>query len=369
MSRKPLKIAQVTNLLESIPPRHKAGLEQMVYYLTEELVKAGHDVTVFGTADSQTSAKLVPIWPVGLTNDPQTVIRDPQTFAVWAVSEAFSHADEFDIIHDHTYHIAGHFAGSIKTPVVTTMHHPVEFNSLLAQLPDSHAEYIRHFDKNHYTKAHTVVVSNFQKQRMEAEMQRSATVIHNGIPVNEWSEWKEKQGDYLAFLGYISGPKGAAEAIAATLKTDEKLLIAGPVDLHDHASQEYFKEKIEPFLEHPNIEWVGPLNKQEKQSFLASAKATLMPIQWDEPFGLVAFESMIMGTPVIAWIRASMPEIIQDGVNGFLVNSIDEMADRIKRVNELSRQSARNRVVENFSADKMAQSYIDLYYQIVESHT
>ncbi|NTV30780.1 glycosyltransferase family 4 protein [candidate division WWE3 bacterium] len=366
MNKKRLRIAQVTNLMESIPPKHKAGLEQMVYYLTEELIKRGHDVTVFGTADSKTSAKLYPLWPTGLSNDPQTAIRSPETFSVWAISEAFRHAEEFDVIHDHTYFIGSHFAKLINTPVVVTMHHPASFEAdITNQFGPEYDPYVKIID-SHFADAHAVVVSNFQREMLNKLLGRKSTTIHNGISLAEWENYSTEPGNYFAFLGYLSGNKGAAEAIQAILKTKHKLRLAGPIDIHDHASKEYFKHNIEPYLDGDQIEWVGPLGHSEKQHFLQQAKATLMPIQWDEPFGLVAIESLACGTPVIAWDRAAMPEIIRDGQTGFLVHSIEELAKSLEKADSLSRQQCRQDFEQRFTAEKMALQYEEFYYNLIQ---
>ena len=366
MNNKKLRIAEVTNLAESIPPKHKAGLEQMVYYLTEELVKCGHDVTLFATADSKTSANLYPLWPIGLSNDKDFPIRSPETFSVWAISETFLHADEFDIIHDHTYYTAGHFCQLIQTPVVSTIHHDIarDIYSRNEIFKEPYRKYHQLF-KMHSNKLNRVVVSNFQRHELEKHLRQPATTIHNGIPLDIWSQYKETPGDYFAFLGYISGNKGVAEAIQAILKTDEKLIIAGPIDIHDERSREYFEKQIEPYIDGNQIEYIGPIGMDKKIEFLMNAKATLMPIQWDEPFGLVAIESLATGTPVIAWNRAAMPEIIEDSVSGFLVNSVEEMTNRIQDIEQINRRNCRQRVENNFSAKKMASEYESLFYKIL----
>ncbi len=353
-----MRIAQITNLKESVPPINQHGLEQVVFDLTEELVKMGHEVTLFSTADSKTSAKLVPIWPHALARDPYGSYMDSTTYSLWSVAEAFHHYREFDIIHDHGRFVAGHLAGIIPTPVVLTVHHPISFEFTYKQaLPQEYHPYFEHVWKRRATSAHTVVVSQFQASLYPAE----STVIYNGLPLEKWP-YSPQPGKYLAFLGYITADKGVAQAIQAVLPTDKTLLIAGP-RMDTGPDKQYFDREIAPYL-NERIRYVGPLNFEEKKKFLAEAQATLMPVQWDEPFGLVAIESLACGTPVVAWDRAALPEIIEDGVSGFLVNSVSQLTQKISMVDQLSRQATRKRVEEKFSARQMAQNYLDLYTRL-----
>jgi glycosyltransferase involved in cell wall biosynthesis len=358
---KKMRIAQVTNLQESVPPKGKNGLEQVVADLTEELVKMGHDVTLFATADSQTSAKLVPIWPKARSRDEFGKSMDSQTFATWSISEAFIRHTEFDIIHSHAGgFMAGHFAGAIPTPVVTTIHNPVSYD-FLNQFPPEYLHYFETIQEKHFARTHSVAVSQFQANILK----RPATVITNGIPLENWETFSSEPGEYFAFLGYMTPDKGAAEAIEAILKTDEKLVIAGSLRDDDPRGQEYFEKRIKPYIDDSKIKFVGILKPEEKAEFYKKAKATLMPIQWDEPFGLVAIESMVCGAPVIAWNRAAMPEIIEDGVSGYLVNSVEELSEKIIMVDKLSRSKARERVEQYFTAEIMANKYVELYEKIV----
>ncbi len=352
-----MRVAQVTNLQESIPPLNKNGLEQVVHCLTEEFVKMGHEVTLFGTADSKTSAKLVPVWPTAVSRDPYGHLQTTQTYGIWALSKAFLSHEQFDIIHDHTRFTAAHFAGLMKTPVVSTLHHPVSFEQKYLELyPPEYQKYFKQNWEEHSQKVHAVVVSKFQQK----ELKTPSTVIPNGISLDEWRQFNQNPEDYLAFLGYITPNKGAAQAIQAVLPTTEKLIIAGTLDENNSEDKEYFEKEIKPLLS-DRIQYLGPLDHKQKQDFLLKAKATLMPIQWDEPFGLVAIESLACGTPVIAWNRAAMPEIITDGVDGFLINSVAEMTEKIKKINQLDRFACRQKFTENFTSEIMAQKYVKFY--------
>lgn len=359
-----MRIAQVTSLQESVPPKNKNGLEQVVYYLTEELVRMGHEVTLFGTADSKTSATLAAVWPKAVSRDRVDSGLWNETYAMWSVAEAFSRQEEFEVIHDHTWLLAGMFAGAIKTPVVTTIHHPVSPDRMFLEVnfrnrfPEEYWPYLDRIGTK-FDRVQTVVVSDFQKTALG----KPCKVVHNGVPTDIW-KYSPEGGEYLAYLGYVTQTKGAAEAVAAVLPTAERLKIAGPIAGGDRESQAYFDQKIKPHLSE-RIEYVGPLDHAQKMRFLAGAKATLLPIQWDEPFGMVAIESMACGTPVVAWNRAAMPEIVTDGQTGFLVNSVEEMTARIAEISRLDRQETRRRVEEYFSARKMAEAYVEVYREVV----
>lgn len=358
---KKLRIAQVTNLQESVPPLNKNGLEQVVSYLTEELVAMGHDVTLFATADSKTSAKLIPIWPQAVSRDKYGSLLSPEMFNIWSVAEAFIRHKEFDIIHCHSGYISQHFAGAIPTPVVHTIHNPISYD-FFQKFSVNHQPYFQNIEQKHFSYSNTVVVSKFQAKKYIGR----SDLIYNGIPLDDWN--MSSGGNYLAFLGYISSDKGAAEAIQSVLSTGERLKIAGPIRDDDPLAKKYFEERVKPYL-NDKIEYIGPLNYEEKVRFLSGAKATLMPIQWDEPFGMVAIESMASGTPVIAWNRAAMPEIIEDGISGYLVNSIEEMTEKIKSIDKLKRSDARKRVEENFTIEQMAKKYVALYEGLVNSRS
>ncbi len=361
---KKLRIAQVTNLQESVPPLNKNGLEMVVHYLTEELVTMGHDVTLFATADSQTSATLVPMWPTAVSRDPYGHWETSSAYTKWTVAEALRRHGEFDIIHDHTRFIAPFFAQLITTPIVTTVHHPISTETAFkTHYPADYQPYYENTLKYSLDTIPTVVVSKFQQAELFSARGLSSTVIYNGITAPAVSS--SEPGEYLAFLGYLTAAKGADQAIQAVLPTGEKLQIAGSIRQDDPSGQDYFAKKIQPFLS-DRISYVGGLGYQEKFEFLAKAKGLLLPIQWDEPFGLVAIEALAVGTPVIAWNRAAMPEIIVDGVSGFLVNSVSELTQRLGQIDSISRLACRARFEELFSARTMAKNYETFYYSLLK---
>ncbi len=361
-----LKIAQITNCWESVPPKNKGGLEQMVYYLCEGLTALGHEVTLFGSADSKISGKVVPIWPKAVSHDQYGEILPLSTYTTWSVSEAFRQASSFDIIHNHTSWVAEHFIKLVSTPVITTLHHPVSSrDDFLSQYPSAYHSYFINFEKKHFQDQFAVAVSQSQSKYVENLTQ----VIYNGIPLSEWSDYSLKPGSYLGFLGYISGNKGVSEAIQSVLPTQETLKIAGAVMEHDLDSVNYFNEKVKPYISRKNIQYLGPINQDQKVEFLKNAKAILMPIQWEEPFGLVAIEALACGTPVIAWSRGALPEIIEDGVSGFLVNSVDEMTQKISQIDTISRINCRKRYEQLFTAEVMVNNYEKLYHDIIEDYS
>ncbi len=355
-----LRIAQITNLQESVPPLNKHGLEQIVSYLTEELVRRGHEVTLFAPADSKTNAHLVPLWPTATSRDLNHHGISPETHTQWAVATAFSRHQEFDIIHDHTRFTSLFFANLVPTPVVSTIHHPISLELLAPSYPPQYHPYIRDGWLNFAKSVHTVVVSKFQAQNYPSP----STVIPNGISLRNWVAPSMEPGSYLAFLGYLTPDKGAAEAVEAALQTNIPLKIAGPLD-NSEANQKYFHSRIAPHLG-SQIEYLGPLSFDQKQVFLSNALATLLPIQWDEPFGLVAIESLASGTPVIAWNRAALPEIIEDGRSGFLVNSVSEMVEKISKLSQINRADCRKRVEENFTSEIMTTKYESLYQSLLK---
>jgi glycosyltransferase involved in cell wall biosynthesis len=353
-----LKIAQVTNLQEAVPPINQHGLEQLVFDLTEELIDLGHEVTLFATADSKTRAKLVPIWPKATRHDPLSSKIDSQTFAIWSVAEAMIRHTDFDVIHSHAGYVFNQFAGAISTPVISTEHNPVSYD-FIDQFPTEYQKYFTEIEQKHFSKNHTVAISNFQASCFR----RPVTTIQNGIRLTNWPYSQNTQRSYLGFLGYITPDKGVSEAIQAVLPTKERLLIAGPLDTTPK-NQAYFDEKIKPFLSE-RIQYVGPLGFDEKKKFYSEAKAILMPIQWDEPFGLVALESLASGTPVIGWKRAALPEIITDGKTGFLTTSVSEMTQKISQLEKLTSLDCRQSAEEKFSATLMAKKYEEFYYSLI----
>jgi glycosyltransferase involved in cell wall biosynthesis len=336
-----MKIAQIAPLFESVPPRLYGGTERVVSYLTEELVKQGHQVTLFASADSVTSAELTASVPRALRLDQN--VRDPIPHFMLMLDQVRERADEFDILHFHIDYLHFPLFRSKSTQTLTTLHGRQD-------LPD-HMEFYAHF-----VDMPLVSISNAQRRPL-APANFVATVYH-GLPLDLHKPTLCPRGGYLAFLGRISPEKRPDHAIAIARATGIPLKIAAKVDKVD---ERYFREVILPLLETPKIEFVGEIDEHAKSAFLGEAAALLFPIDWPEPFGLVMIEAMACGTPVIAFGSGSVPEIIDDGVTGRIVSSVDEATRVIPEVLAMSRRAIRDRFEERFSSTRMANDYIALY--------
>jgi glycosyltransferase involved in cell wall biosynthesis len=336
-----MKIAQIAPLFESVPPQLYGGTERVVSYLTEELVKLGHQVTLFASADSVTSAELIAGVPRALRLDQN--VRDPIPHFMLMLDQVRKRADEFDILHFHIDYL--HFAlfRSTAAQALTTLHGRQD-------LPDHMEFYVRFADMP------LVSISNAQRRPLP-KANFVATVYH-GLPFDLHKPTFRPRGGYLAFLGRISPEKGPDHAIAIARAAGMPLKVAAKVDKVDEG---YFREVISPLLRAPDVEFIGEINERAKSAFLGEAAGLLFPIDWPEPFGLVMIEAMACGTPVIAFGSGSVPEIIDDGVTGRIVSSVDEAVRVIPEVLAMSRRRTRERFEERFSSTRMANDYIALY--------
>jgi len=335
-----MRIAQIAPLHEAVPPKLYGGTERVVSFLTEELVAQGHDVTLFASGDSVTSAKLEPVWPRALRLDP--TIRDaiaPQMLMMEAVRRR---ADEFDVLHFHLDYWSFSLFSRQRTPYVTTMHGRLD-------LP----EWVPLFNMFH----NSPVVSISDAQRRPLPQARYVGTVLHGLPENLLTPQPGPK-DYLAFLGRIAPEKGPDRAIRIARACGIPLKIAAKVDRVDQA---YFDEVIRPMLAGGGVEMIGEINDAQKPEFLSGAKALLMPIDWPEPFGLVMIEAMACGTPVIAFNRGSVPEIVEDGVNGFIVEDEHGAMAAVDRLATLSRATVRERFDARFTARRMAEDYVAIY--------
>jgi glycosyltransferase involved in cell wall biosynthesis len=350
---KKLRIAQISNLVEPVTESSKNGLSQIVYTLTQELVELGHDVTLYAPMSSSTNAKLVPLTDLDTAHE--TILGK-----VLPVAAAFADWRNFDIIHDHTRFYSTLFAHLLPIPIVSTVHHPAEFDEWHWSFPaDQYHLYFKAIWQRLVQRMNTVCVSQFQR----AGFGEKAEVIYNGIQLDLWPNPNSSAGRYLAFLGAINETKGTLEAIQATLLAGEAIVVAGTTD----EQGDYFVRSIKPYIDGDRVKYIGPLDFEEKRNFLVQAKAVLMPIQWDDPLPTVALESLASGTPVIACNRASMGEIVMDGESGFLVSSIEEMAARIKDIHKIDRRACRSRAALLFDSKTMARNYVDLYQRLLEA--
>ena len=322
-----------------VPPRHYGPWEQIVGSLTEGLVRKGLDVTLFATADSQTSARLEAICPRPYSEDPEL---DAKVWECLHIAHCFEHAHRFDIIHNHFDFLPLSYSGQVETSVVTTIH---GFSS-----PRILPVYERYNGVSHY-----VAISDADR----APSLDYLATIHHGIPMEHFP-LKASSENYLLFFGRIHPDKGCAEAIALAKKLRTRLVIAGIIQ-----DQRYFEEQIEPHLK-DYIEYIGPVGPDRRAEVLGGALALIHLINFREPFGLSVVEAMACGTPVIARPLGSMPEIIRHGENGFLVETIDEAADAVRRCARLSPAAVRASVEERFSVERMVDDYIRAYQQIAE---
>jgi glycosyltransferase involved in cell wall biosynthesis len=335
-----MRIAQIAPLHEAVPPKLYGGTERVVSFLTEELVALGHDVTLFASGDSVTSAKLEPIWPRALRLDP--AIRDPIAPHMLLMEAARAKADEFDVLHFHMDYWPFSLFSRQRTPFVTTMHGRLD----LAELQPV-------FDM--FPKVPIVSISDSQRRPLpQANYVRT---VHHGLPANLLTPQPGPK-DYLAFLGRIAPEKGPDRAIRIARACGIPLRIAAKVDKADQA---YFDAVIRPMLSEGGVEMIGEINDAQKPAFLSGACGLLMPIDWPEPFGLVMIEAMACGTPVIAFNRGSVPEIVEHGVSGFVVEDETGAMSAVSRLGELSRDTVRARFDARFTAKRMAEDYLSIY--------
>lgn len=339
-----MRIAQVAPLAESVPPQLYGGTERVVSWLTEELVEQGHDVTLFASGDSKTSAELVRAVPQGLRLGG---VRDHTASLLVMLEEVRRRASSFDVIHFHVDLLQFPAFRHSSAHCLTTLHGRLD-------LPDFHPIY-RAFPQ-------MPLVSISRNQRLPLPEANWLANIQHGLPQGPAPSNVHKR-DYLAFLGRIAPEKRPDRAIEIAKRAGIPLKIAAKVD---PADQDYFDHVIRPQLNHPLIEFIGEIGDHEKRDFLGNAIALLFPIDWPEPFGLVMIEAMKEGTPTIAWRRGSVPEVVDEGMTGFIVDSIEEAVVAVRRAVELDRTAVRQRFEERFTASRMASSYVAEYEGLLE---
>jgi glycosyltransferase involved in cell wall biosynthesis len=340
-----MKIAQIAPLVESCPPRLYGGTERIVSYLTEELVRRGHDVTLFASGDSCTAARLEPSCEVALRLDPR--IKDPIPHHIVMLEKVRALAPEFDVLHFHVDVLHYPFLYSFVDRTVTTLHGRLD----LAELKPLYSTY-----------RHAPLISISNNQRGPMPPVNWAGNVYHGLPRDLLSFKAEPRERYLAFLGRISPEKRPDRAIEIATRAGVNLKMAAKVDRVD---QPYWDEVIKPLVDsHPNVEFIGEINERQKAKFLGEASALIFPIDWPEPFGLVMIEAMACGTPVIAFRSGSTPEVLEDGVTGFLVDDVEEAATAVARVPSLSRAKVRARFDERFAIERVAEDYLDIYRRL-----
>jgi glycosyltransferase involved in cell wall biosynthesis len=340
-----MRIAQVAPLWERVPPPAYGGIELVVALLTDELVRRGHEVTLFASGDSISLAKLESVHPQALRLDSK--VKEYGIYEMLQMSRVYEQAGEFDIIHSHMGCAALPYSNLVKTPTVHTLHGIFT--------PDNEKMY------THARSQPYVSISNAQREpRLNLNC---AATVYNGINLNTYDFYPEPQeAPYLAFLGRISPEKGTHLAIEIAKRSGWRLKMAGKVDVVD---VDYYEQQVKPHIDGEQIVYLGEADHQEKADLIGNAVATLFPITWREPFGLVMIESMAAGTPVIAMALGSTTEIIAHGKTGFLCNNVDEFVEAIDRVGQISRQDCRNHVINNFSVAKMTDGYEAVYRQVL----
>jgi len=343
-----MRIAQVAPLWESVPPKLYGGTERIVSYITEELVAQGHDVTLFASGDSETAARLEAICPQALRLNTGIFNRDAPL--IMQQERALGVTGNFDIVHSHLDFLGFPVARRNAVPMVTTLHGRLD-------LPELEPVF-REFSE-------MPLVSISDAQRRPLPWANWAGTIHHGLPRNLYS-FHSKAGGYLAFLGRISPEKRPDQAIEIAKRAGLPLRIAAKVDPADRT---YFEAAVEPLLNHPLIEFVGEISDAEKNDFVGNAMALVCPYDWPEPFGLVLIEALACGTPVLAYRRGSIPEIIDHGVTGFVCETLDEMVEAVGQVSLIDRRRCRAAFDERFTADRMARDYVALYERILEEGT
>ncbi|HEV7996031.1 MAG TPA: glycosyltransferase family 4 protein [Stellaceae bacterium] len=339
-----MKIAQVSPLMESVPPKLYGGTERIVAYLADELTALGHDVTLFATGDSITKARLEAVCGCALRLD--RTMRDYLAPHIVMLEMLARRAEEFDIIHLHVDYLSYPVLRRVRVPFVTTLHGRLD-------LPELKRVY--------EVFADVPVVSISDAQRDPLPQANYIATVHHGLP-EQLLRPRFGRGSYLAFLGRISPEKAPDSAIRIAAKAGMPLKIAAKIDMVD---QQYFAERIEPLLASSDVEFIGEIGDERKSEFLGNAAALLFPIAWREPFGLAMIEAMACGTPVIGFGNGSVPEIIDDGITGFIVDDEEEAVSATKRLHLLDRRRIRAVFDKRFAARRMAQDYLHLYRGLI----
>lgn len=340
----PLRIAQLGPLYERIPPNFYGGTERVVSYLTEELVRRGHDVTLFASGDSVTSAKLTSGFPRSLRLAGLSALGPG--FHLPMLAEIYENAKRFDVIHSHLDFWGFPFTRLCATPTITTMHGRLDLET---------------FKPIYDRFTHVPLVSISNSQRLPLPLMNWIGTVFHGLP-SDLLDFHPDLGKYLAFLGRICPEKRVDTAIDVALKAGIPLKIAAKVDAVD---QEYFKEIIKPKLRSPDVEFIGEIDEHQKNEFMGNALALLFPIDWPEPFGLAMIESLACGTPVITRPCGSVPEIVTDGKTGFITKTIDGLVAAVERVEQISRADCRAEFESRFTSKHMADRYEQLYQSLI----
>jgi glycosyltransferase involved in cell wall biosynthesis len=346
-----MRIAQVAPLFESVPPARYGGTERVVSYLTEELVRLGHDVTLFASGDSVTSAHLVPVCPRALWQEP--TCRETLPHHARLMERVFADVSRFDVLHFHTDYLHFPLLRRDPWPSITTLHgflNPTDASPFFET----------------YSEIPLVSISAAQRRPIRGVAASWIATIHHGLPAQLHGPG-DGQGGYLAFLGRISPEKRLDRAIEIARRAQLPLRVAAKIYPEERA---YFKARIEPLLDDARsfVEFMGEIGEGAKHELLRGARALLFPIDWEEPFGLVMIEALACGTPVIAWRRGSVPEVIDHGVTGFIVDDLDAAVTAVRAIQDIDRASCRTAFEQRFEAARMARAYVAAYREVIEAH-
>ncbi|HJT89613.1 MAG TPA: glycosyltransferase family 4 protein [Bryobacteraceae bacterium] len=339
-----MRIAQVSPLYESVPPKLYGGTERVVSVLTEELVRQGHDVTLFASADSRTSARLRAACDQALRLRGKAVI-DPLACHVRMLEMVAREADQFDAVHFHVDYLHFPVTRREAIPAVTTLHGRLDIPELVPLYRE-------------FSEMRLVSISN--AQRAPLAFANWIATVHHGLPAQNFQA-REKSGQYLAFLGRICPEKRPDRAVEIACRAGVPLKVAAKVDAAD---QEYFDSKIRALFDHPLVEFMGEISEGEKSEFLGNALALLFPIDWPEPFGLALIEAMACGTPAIAYRQGSVPEIVEDGVTGYIVHNLPEAVAAVGRIGSIDRRTCRRVFEQRFSVERMCRDYLEVYKRL-----
>jgi glycosyltransferase involved in cell wall biosynthesis len=346
----PMKIAQIAPLYERVPPKLYGGTERIVSYLTEELVRQGHEVTLFASGDSRTSAELIRCCDMALRLNPS--VKNALPYHVIMLEEVRQRANEFDVLHFHIDFLHAPLVRDFADRTLTTLHGRLD-------LPDLVPFY------GVFRDLPLVSISNAQRNPLPCA--NWIGTVHHGLPRDLLPFQPTATGGYLAFLGRIAPEKRPDRAIEIAARTGMTLKIAAKVD---RADQNYWEETIRPMIQaHPNVEFIGEIDEHEKAGFLGGAAALLFPVDWPEPFGLVMIEAMACGTPVIAFRHGSVPEVLKDGTSGFVVDTIEQAVIAVQRLAGLDRRRVRAEFEQRFTVERMTREYIQIYRELAGVRT
>jgi glycosyltransferase involved in cell wall biosynthesis len=339
-----MRIAQIAPLAESVPPKLYGGTERVVAWLVDELVSLGHEVTLFASGDSRTRGNLHPVWPRALRLGRPAA--DPAAACTAQLEAIAQRVEDFDVVHSHIDWLHLPLLSRLGVPFITTMHGRLDLPGL--------SDVVRQFSDAPF-------VSISDNQRLPLARANWRGTVHHGLPADLFRP-SYGQGSYLAFLGRLTAEKGPESAIRIARAAGMQLRIAAKLP---RGERRYFKDRLEPKIDGTQIRLIGEVNDEAKQPFLAGAAALLFPIDWPEPFGLVMIEAMACGTPVIAFRSGSVPEVIDEGVTGFVVDDEEQAVQAVKRLGELDRRRVRERFEKRFTAGRMAADYVSHYQSVV----